>query len=1043
MVKRLNAVALGIGLDTRGFQKDVDNANRLIGQTKAAFRDLETAIKLINLAEAEGEITAQQAEFTRNKAILQSEKRTQKLREESAAVEALNRSQKEAAASAAAMAAAARQDAMGLGSFAGAAGASARAVGGASVNALLGDTSDRARQAAIALRETQQAAASLGFASSAGASGVSASAGANTGINALLGDTSERARQAATALRETQRVAANLGFGAFAGAAGVSASAGANTGINALLGDTTERARQATAALKETQRAAANLGLGSFTGASGVRAGAGANTGINALLGDTSGGGGGGDSLGLGSYSGATPGSTGRARRDTEGLQFLQQFETSQQRVNRQLMQARILYKDGAITLREYASATVQMARQNSVALQSFNQIRGVMLTLVGPLVVATSAFEALKASIRLSAELDAARSKFRVFLGDAEKAEDLLVNLRRLSSTSPVSFAGGQRAATTLLQFGVAGDKVFKNLTQIAEITGGNTERMENLSLAFAQSAAAGRLMGQELLQMVNAGFNPLKVISDQTGVSISDLKKQMEEGAISFEMVEKAFRDATAEGGKFNGLLDEISGTTAGKLVRTRSEAEKLGTALGDALKPLTDVTLDALISQMQELTTLAGSLSQLSNDSNIVANLVGGQNQGSTGWIRSFNSIQRVVRGQPLTGGDFEGLFAGLSPPKEVTDRLRRFGEQWDKTSKTFISSSQATALLQRFNREVKALTDAGAKQSEIDSLLVKLADTLGNKLPKDQIALAEEARARLEATAKEASNAKRAIDTFASAISKAQDALVDARFGDQSDLVKLLRAQSVDGERLDIDNLIILEATYQEIFEAANAAAQAEATKLQTILDQNTALEKQKETAQEAKKIAETFAQKVLEATQQATNLENIRKLGEEEARILQILEETKNTIDRTEAERLAAIEKRIKAEETIAGLRKDASDALKDGTNYDKLVANLSKLQQQFSLGFLTQGQLDNQQNRLISSFGSSNNRGTIQGPRAIQAGSAEAIAIQSKLQIDALTEERRLADRAFLVQKATADASKRTADTLDNIKADLGVNQAP
>lgn len=57
----------------------------------------------------------------------------------------------------------------------------------------------------------------------------------------------------------------------------------------------------------------------------------------------------------------------------------------------------------------------------------------------------------------------------------------------------------------------------------------------------------------------MINAGFNPLQVISEKTGKSIAQLKKEMESGAISFQMVADAFSSATAEGGKFHGMIEK----------------------------------------------------------------------------------------------------------------------------------------------------------------------------------------------------------------------------------------------------------------------------------------------------------------------------------------------------------------------------------------------------------------------------------------------------------------------------------------------------
>ena len=86
-----------------------------------------------------------------------------------------------------------------------------------------------------------------------------------------------------------------------------------------------------------------------------------------------------------------------------------------------------------------------------------------------------------------------------------------------------------------------------------------GDSQKFGSLTLAFSQMSAAGRLMGQDLNQMINAGFNPLQVISEKTGKSIAQLKKEMESGAISFQMVADAFSSATAEGGKFHGMIEK----------------------------------------------------------------------------------------------------------------------------------------------------------------------------------------------------------------------------------------------------------------------------------------------------------------------------------------------------------------------------------------------------------------------------------------------------------------------------------------------------
>jgi tape measure domain-containing protein len=124
--------------------------------------------------------------------------------------------------------------------------------------------------------------------------------------------------------------------------------------------------------------------------------------------------------------------------------------------------------------------------------------------------------------------------------------------------------------------------------LRALSEVSIGNADRFQSLALAFGQVQANGRLMGQEVLQMVNAGFNPLQEISRTTGTSMLELKKQMENGAISSEMVSDAFKSATSEGGRFFEMNERLKNSAAGQYAKMKSDVELLATEIGTNLLP-----------------------------------------------------------------------------------------------------------------------------------------------------------------------------------------------------------------------------------------------------------------------------------------------------------------------------------------------------------------------------------------------------------------------------------------------------------------------
>ena len=160
---------------------------------------------------------------------------------------------------------------------------------------------------------------------------------------------------------------------------------------------------------------------------------------------------------------------------------------------------------------------------------------------------------------INTRGDMQLLETSFGVLLGQGAKANAMLAEIKQYNIESPLSLNGISQAAQLLLGFNVDAEKVMPTLRQLGDISMGSTERFQSLALAFAQMSAAGKLMGQDLLQMINAGFNPLQEISKNTGKSLIELRKEMENGSISSEMVAQAFVSATSEGGKFYGMTEK----------------------------------------------------------------------------------------------------------------------------------------------------------------------------------------------------------------------------------------------------------------------------------------------------------------------------------------------------------------------------------------------------------------------------------------------------------------------------------------------------
>lgn len=233
-----------------------------------------------------------------------------------------------------------------------------------------------------------------------------------------------------------------------------------------------------------------------------------------------------------------------------------------------------------------------------------------------------TGVLKALGAEmIRVRGEFQAADTAIETLLGNKEKANALMSQVREFAKISPLEFSDVTAATQMMLGFNIEAEKVPRYLQAIGDVSMGNTQKFNSMTLAFSQMSAAGKLMGQDLNQMINAGFNPLQIMSEKTGKSIATLKDEMSKGAISAEMVQQAFIDATSAGGRFYQMSENASKEINGQL----------------------SMMQDALDSVFNELGT---------NSESVIMDGI----QMTTSLIQNYETVGRILAGLVVTYGTY---------------------------------------------------------------------------------------------------------------------------------------------------------------------------------------------------------------------------------------------------------------------------------------------------------------------------------------------------------------------------------------------------
>lgn len=189
-------------------------------------------------------------------------------------------------------------------------------------------------------------------------------------------------------------------------------------------------------------------------------------------------------------------------------------------------------------------------------------------------LFVGSAAAAALAYPIKLAANLELATAQLSTFTDSEESAGDILKDLQKFSGSAMIPFSNLADAAGMLIRFGVAQRQVAMHSKAMAVISAGNADEFDKLALAFAQVASAGRLQGEELRQLKNTAFNPIREIAERTGETMDEVRVRMEAGQISFQEVANALQAAVGPGGRFEHLLALISQTASGQFSKALAQ-------------------------------------------------------------------------------------------------------------------------------------------------------------------------------------------------------------------------------------------------------------------------------------------------------------------------------------------------------------------------------------------------------------------------------------------------------------------------------------
>lgn len=176
------------------------------------------------------------------------------------------------------------------------------------------------------------------------------------------------------------------------------------------------------------------------------------------------------------------------------------------------------------------------------------------------------------------------ANAALKTMLGSQKAVNEQMEKLGKLAQNSPFSKATFISAQQQLIAFGVEVEKVIPLLDAMQNAvaaSGGGSQQLADLAFVVAQIKAAGKITGQDLIQLGQRGINAAEIIGKAFGKSSAEVKTMISKNQIDADQAIDALTKGMME--KFGGATDAIKQQWSGAADRIKAANRDIGADLG----------------------------------------------------------------------------------------------------------------------------------------------------------------------------------------------------------------------------------------------------------------------------------------------------------------------------------------------------------------------------------------------------------------------------------------------------------------------------
>lgn len=193
--------------------------------------------------------------------------------------------------------------------------------------------------------------------------------------------------------------------------------------------------------------------------------------------------------------------------------------------------------------------------------------------------------------------------------LKSTDKAASLMKDLTRFAAETPFGLQSAASGAKQLLAYGSTADTVIKELTMLGDVAAGTDQQIGDLVYLYGTLRTQGRAYLMDIRQFAGRGIPIYDELAKVLNTSKDKVNDFVSAGKVGFKEVELAFKNMTAQGGLYGGLMEAQSKSIGGRMEALKDNINSIFNQIGKDSEGFIYKSIDGINTLVENYKTIEG--------------------------------------------------------------------------------------------------------------------------------------------------------------------------------------------------------------------------------------------------------------------------------------------------------------------------------------------------------------------------------------------------------------------------------------------------